>query len=132
MEAMNRMSTPHSMRWQLVDRETGAANHDIDWAFRLGERVTIRVVNEPGSDHPMQHPFHIHGQRFLVLSRDGVPNPNLGWKDTVLVRTGETVDLLMDAGNPGLWMAHCHIAEHLEGGMMLSFQVGDEHAGHQR
>jgi FtsP/CotA-like multicopper oxidase with cupredoxin domain/YHS domain-containing protein len=130
MAAMNRMSTPHTMLWQLVDRETGAANHEIAWAFRQGERVKIRIVNEPGSDHPMQHPFHIHGQRFLVLGRDGVPSPNLGWKDTVLVRTGETVDLLMDAGNPGLWMAHCHIAEHLEGGMMLSFQVGDEHAGY--
>jgi FtsP/CotA-like multicopper oxidase with cupredoxin domain len=123
MEAMNRLSTPHTMLWKLVDRETGAENHAITWRFRLGERVKIRIVNEPGSDHPMQHPFHIHGERFLVLSRDGVPNPNLGWKDTVLVRTGETVDLLMDASNPGRWMAHCHIAEHLEGGMMLSFEV---------
>ena len=123
MEAMNRMSTPHTMLWKLVDRETGAENHDITWAFRRGERVKIRIVNEPGSDHPMQHPFHIHGERFLVLSRDGAPNPNLAWKDTVLVRTGETVDLLMDASNPGRWMAHCHIAEHLEGGMMLSFDV---------
>jgi FtsP/CotA-like multicopper oxidase with cupredoxin domain/YHS domain-containing protein len=123
MEAMNRLSTPHTMLWKLVDRATGAENHAITWRFRLGERVKIRIVNEPGSDHPMQHPFHIHGERFLVLSRDGVPNPNLAWKDTVLVRTGETVDLLMDASNPGRWMAHCHIAEHLEGGMMLSFQV---------
>ena len=123
MEAMNRTSSPHTMLWKLVDRETGAENHDITWTFRVGERVKIRIVNEPGSDHPMQHPFHIHGERFLVLSRGGVPNPNLAWKDTVLVRTGETVDLLMEASNPGLWMAHCHIAEHLEGGMMLSFQV---------
>jgi FtsP/CotA-like multicopper oxidase with cupredoxin domain/YHS domain-containing protein len=130
MEAMNRMSTPHTMLWKLVDRETGAENHAIAWAFRLGERVKIRIVNAPDSDHPMQHPFHIHGERFLVLSRDGVPNPNLGWKDTVLVRTGETVDLLMEASNPGVWMAHCHIAEHLEGGMMFSFQVGDGPSGH--
>jgi FtsP/CotA-like multicopper oxidase with cupredoxin domain len=123
MEAMNRMSTPHTMLWKLVDRGTGAENHDITWTFRVGERVKIRIVNELGSDHPMPHPIHIHGERFLVLSRDGVPNPNLGWKDTVLVRTGETVDLLMDASNPGRWMVHCHIAEHLEGGMMLSFDV---------
>ena len=71
----------------------------------------------------MQHPFHIHGERFLVLSRDGMPNENLVWKDTVLIRTGETVDLLTEMSNPGRWMAHCHIAEHLEGGMMLSFEV---------
>ena len=49
--------------------------------------------------------------------------PNLVWKDTVLVRTGETVDILLDVTNPGVWMAHCHIAEHHEGGMMLRFTV---------
>jgi hypothetical protein len=67
----------------------------------------------------MHHPFHVHGERFLVLSRDGVEESNLVWKDTVLIRTGETVDILMDASNPRVWMAHCHIAEHLEGGMMF-------------
>ena len=76
------------------------------------------------SDHPMHHPFHIHGAgRFLILARDGETEPNLMWKDTVLVRTGETVDILLDVTNPGLWMAHCHIAEHHESGMMFSFDV---------
>jgi FtsP/CotA-like multicopper oxidase with cupredoxin domain len=41
----------------------------------------------------------------------------------VLVRTGETVDILLDVTNPGLWMAHCHIAEHAASGMMFSFNV---------
>jgi FtsP/CotA-like multicopper oxidase with cupredoxin domain len=123
MALHNRMTSPRNMFWKLVDRETGAENHDIHWSFRLGDRAKIRIVNDPHSDHPMQHPFHIHGERFLVLSRDGVPNDNLVWKDTVLIRTGETVDLLADMSNPGRWMAHCHIAEHLEGGMMLSFEV---------
>jgi len=123
MEPMNRMATPKDMIWKLVDQETGAANHSINWTFQLGERVKIRILNTTDSDHPMQHPFHIHGQRFLVLSRNGMHNSNLVWKDTVLVQTGETVDILMDASNPGVWMAHCHIAEHLEGGMMFSFEV---------
>jgi FtsP/CotA-like multicopper oxidase with cupredoxin domain len=47
----------------------------------------------------------------------------LVWKDTVLVRTGQTVDLLFDVTNPGLWMAHCHIPEHMESGMMFNFTV---------
>ena len=51
------------------------------------------------------------------------PEPNLVWKDTVLVRTGQTVDILFDVSNPGLWMAHCHIAEHMQSGMMFSFNV---------
>jgi FtsP/CotA-like multicopper oxidase with cupredoxin domain len=124
MPAVNRATTPANTRWMLVDRATGARNAAIDWRFRVGERVKIRLVNERDSDHPMPHPFHIHGAgRFLVLARDGVPEPNLVWKDTVLVLTGETVDLLLDVTHPGRWMAHCHIAEHHEAGMMLGFQV---------
>jgi FtsP/CotA-like multicopper oxidase with cupredoxin domain len=123
MEEMNRMSTPHNMFWKLVDGPTGAANHDIDWSFTVGDRVKVRIVNPADSDHPMQHPIHFHGQRFLVLSRNGVANENLSWKDTVLVPAGETVDLLVEMSNPGAWMVHCHIAEHLESGMMFTYHV---------
>jgi FtsP/CotA-like multicopper oxidase with cupredoxin domain len=126
MVEVNRMTTPANMRWKLVDRETGAENAAIDWRFRVGDRVKIRLVNEMDSDHPMPHPFHVHGAgRFLIVSRDGVEEPNLVWKDTVLVRTGETVDILLDVTNPGTWMAHCHIAEHHESGMMFSFNVDE-------
>ena len=40
-----------------------------------------------------------------------------------LIRAGQTVDILFDVSNPGLWMAHCHIAEHMQSGMMFSFTV---------
>ncbi len=124
MVDVNRMTTPANMRWKLVDRETGAENAQIDWKFRVGDQVKLRLVNEMDSDHPMPHPFHVHGAgRFVILARDGVVEPNLVWKDTVLVRTGETVDILLDVTNPGRWMAHCHIAEHHESGMMFSFDV---------
>ena len=126
MADVNRITTPANMRWKIVDRETGAENTAIDWRFRVGDRVKIRLLNEMAGDHPMQHPFHVHGAgRFLILSRDGVAEPNLVWKDTVLVRTGETVDILLDVTNVGRWMAHCHIAEHHESGMMFSFQVDE-------
>ena len=126
MVAVNRITTPANTRWKLVDRDTGASNHGIDWRFRVGDTVKIRLVNEMDSDHPMHHPFHVHGAgRFLVLARDGVAEPNLVWKDTVLVRTGETVDILLEVTNPGTWMAHCHIAEHHESGMMLHFTVDE-------
>jgi FtsP/CotA-like multicopper oxidase with cupredoxin domain len=124
MVDVNRITTPANMHWSFVDRETGAVNHAIDWRFRVGDQVKLRLVNEMDSDHPMHHPFHIHGAgRFVVLARDGVTEENLVWKDTVLVRTGETVDILLDVTNPGIWMAHCHIAEHHESGMMFSFNV---------
>jgi FtsP/CotA-like multicopper oxidase with cupredoxin domain len=124
MVEVNALTTPANMRWKLVDAETGAENAAIQWQFRVGDQVKIRLVNEMAGDHPMHHPFHVHGAgRFLVLGRDKVVEPNLVWKDTVLVRTGETVDILLDVTNPGLWMAHCHIAEHHETGMMVSFEV---------
>jgi FtsP/CotA-like multicopper oxidase with cupredoxin domain len=124
MVEVNRLTTTATMHWKFLDRTTGADSATIDWRFTVGDRVKIRLVNEMDSDHPMHHPFHLHGAgRFLVLSRDGVTEPNLVWKDTVLVRTGQTVDILFDVSNPGLWMAHCHIAEHMQSGMMFSFNV---------
>lgn len=123
MLEVNRTTNTSNMRWKIVDRATGAENGAIDWNFAEGEQVKIRIVNEMESDHPMHHPFHIHGERFLVLTRDGEAEPNLVWKDTVLIPTGQVVDILLDASNPGLWMAHCHIAEHMEAGMMFNFRV---------
>ena len=127
MVEVNRLTTSATMHWRFLDRSGGADSPTINWRFRVGDRVKIRLVNEMESDHPMHHPFHLHGAgRFLVLARDGVVEPNLVWKDTVLVRTGQTVDIMFDVTNPGLWMAHCHIAEHMQSGMMFSFNVARE------
>ncbi|HET6774413.1 MAG TPA: multicopper oxidase family protein [Acidimicrobiales bacterium] len=127
MPEINRASDASNMIWKLVDRDTGKENWEIEWGFHVGDRVKIRLVNDMEQDHPMHHPFHVHGAgRFLVLSRDGAAQDNLVWKDTVLVRAGETVDIVLDVTNPGLWMAHCHIAEHNQAGMMFSFPVADK------
>jgi suppressor of ftsI len=96
---------------------------DVRWRFRLGEVAKIRIANDRAAAHPMPHPIHLHGQRFLVLSHNGVPTPNLVWKDTVLLPVGDVVDVLVEMSNPGVWMMHCHIAEHLQSGMMGLFEV---------
>ena len=123
MPRMNWVTTADRVRWILRDPDTGLENDAIDWRFRRGDVVKIRLRNDRGAVHAMQHPVHIHGQRFLVLSRDGVPNDNLVWKDTTLLPAGSTADLLLELSNPGRWMLHCHIAEHLEAGMKLVFDV---------
>ncbi len=123
MPMMNWLSTGEQVMWILRDRATGLENEEISWTFQVGDVVNIRVFNNPKSFHPMNHPFHIHGQRFLVTAMDGVPNTNLVWKDTVIVPVGSTVDLVVEMSNPGTWMAHCHIAEHLHAGMMFGFRV---------
>jgi FtsP/CotA-like multicopper oxidase with cupredoxin domain len=123
MPMMNWASTGRQVRWIVRDPATGRENMDLDWRFRRGEPVRIRLVNQRRSFHAMQHPIHLHGQRFLVLSVNGVANENPVWKDTVLLPAGSAVDILLDPSNPGRWMLHCHIAEHLSAGMMTAFTV---------
>lgn len=123
MNMMNQDSTTQTLKWKLIDSVTNRENMDIGWRFKQGDKVKISVFNDPNSMHPMQHPIHFHGQRFLVLAKDGVKNDNLVWKDTVLIGKGETADILLDVTNPGDWMMHCHIPEHMEAGMMGEFKV---------
>jgi suppressor of ftsI len=124
MAPMNRASTSKTLIWKLVDEATGKSNMDIDsWNFKTGDKVKIRIFNDPKSMHPMQHPIHFHGQRFMVLSTNGARNENPVWQDTALLAKGDTADILLEASNPGSWMAHCHILEHAESGMMLPFNV---------
>ena len=121
---MNWLMTGKEVKWQLRDVATGKINDAIDWHFKQGDVVKIRIVNDAaGVMHAMQHPIHFHGQRFIVLSRDGVESEDHAWKDTVLVPVGSTVDILLELSNPGKWMAHCHIAEHLSTGMKMVFSV---------
>jgi FtsP/CotA-like multicopper oxidase with cupredoxin domain len=82
-------------------------------AKRLGAATVRMLAYRPAPRSPTH----------LILARDGIVEPNLVWKHTVLIPTGQTVDVLLDVTNPGLWMAHCHIAEHHESGMVFSFKV---------
>ena len=123
MSMMNWLATGKEVSWVLRDPVTAKENMEIDWKFREGDVVKLRIVNDPASPHAMEHPLHLHGQRFLVVRRDGVPATNLVWKDTAIIPAGETVDLLVDMANPGRWMIHCHVAEHLGTGMMGVFTV---------
>ncbi|MBH17706.1 MAG: copper oxidase [Acidobacteria bacterium] len=126
MPMMNWLSSTEQVQWILRDADTGQENMEIEWRFTVGDVVKIRIFNNPETIHPMNHPVHLHGQRYLVLSIDGVPNQNLVWKDTAIVPVGSVVDILADMDNPGTWMLHCHIAEHLDAGMMMSFSVNEQ------
>jgi FtsP/CotA-like multicopper oxidase with cupredoxin domain len=123
MADMNWIGTSREVHWFLKDRTTNKKNGDIDWSFKKGTYTKIRIFNDPKAFHPMNHPIHLHGQRFVVTARDGHPSESLVWSDTVLLPVGQTVDLLVDNANVGNWMLHCHIAEHLEAGMMANYIV---------
>ena len=123
MPMMNWNATSEQVRWIMEEPGTGRRNMDIHWEFRLGDVVKVRLANPRETLHAMQHPIHFHGQRFLVLEMNGVRNTNLAWKDTFLLPAGGTADILLEISNPGSWMAHCHVSEHLESGMMMKFTV---------
>jgi FtsP/CotA-like multicopper oxidase with cupredoxin domain len=82
-------------------------------------RFDIRNATE------MDHPFHVHGTFFQILSANGVPVPtaDLANKDTVIVPRMSTLRLVSRFEEPGRWMYHCHIFEHAEGGMMGEITV---------
>lgn len=124
MSMMNQMSDGKSITWKLTDEATGKSNMDIDdWTFSKDSMVKIRIFNDPKSMHPMQHPIHFHGQRFVVLATNGVRNSNPVWQDTALIPKGDAIDIIFEASNSGNWMTHCHILEHAENGMMFNFKV---------
>jgi FtsP/CotA-like multicopper oxidase with cupredoxin domain len=122
----DKVNTTQNVTWKLIDEATGKANADIDlasWTFKKGSLVKIALTNDMMAAHVMQHPIHLHGQRFVELSRNGVVNQNMAWKDTLLVLPGEKVEIVVDMANTGVWMLHCHIVEHLFAGMMMSFRI---------
>ena len=61
MVEVNRLTTPANMRWKLIDRETGRRERGDRLAVPVGDQVKIRLLNEMAGDHPMHHPFHVHG-----------------------------------------------------------------------
>lgn len=69
------------------------------------------------------HSIHLHGHTFRVLRRNGKATDHQEWQDTVLMAPDEHVDVAFVADNPGDWMFHCHIVEHMEGGMMSVIRV---------
>lgn len=97
----------------------------INERVKLGDTEIWEVMN----DTPMVHPFHIHGNQFRVLDRNGVPPPaqETGYKDTVHVHGRETVRLLVTftdfADDTHTYMYHCHTLEHEDRGMMGQFLV---------
>ena len=88
-------------------------------SLALGQPAVIEVRNLSTTEHP----FHLHGQSFEVLSVNGVPSSARQVEDTVNVEIRGTVRLLVRPTNPGDWMAHCHLLPHAEGGMMSVLRV---------
>lgn len=86
-----------------------------------GRTVRMTMINDTRWPHAM----HLHGHHFRVLSRDGEPEPGTPWRDTVTTGVAEAqkVEIAFVADNPGKWLLHCHMTEHMAAGMVTWFEV---------
>jgi len=96
----------------------------IDFTQKQGVTEIWEIYNKPDAMGGMTHPFHIHGTQFKIISVDGnEPQVNeQGWKDTVAIDTGETLQLAVKFNNKGVYMFHCHVLEH-DSGMMGQVKI---------
>ncbi len=119
-----------SRRFELSESLDGPAGvvyfvNDQRWPLntpvdvKLGDLEVLEVVNDTDGEHPM----HIHGFFVEVLDRDGVPEPRLGRKDTVVLGPRSTLRAALVYDEPGMWMFHCQIPEHAERGMTADIDV---------
>ena len=68
------------------------------------------------------HPIHLHGLVFKVISSNRkqiIPY----FTDTYLLGKNEIARIALVADNPGIWMFHCHVIDHMETGLMAAIEV---------
>ncbi len=97
-------------------RANGATlSHAKPLPARLGETQLWTLTNKT----KWSHPFHLHGFFFQVLDDKGEPVHPLAWKDTVDVPFEKSARVIVRFDErPGMWMIHCHILDHADGGLM--------------
>lgn len=93
---------------------------------KTGDRVKVKLVSR---DHMNNHPMHLHGHDFQVLSKNGKPITGSPiYKDSLNVKPGETYEVAFLADNPGIWMFHCHDLHHANAGMVTEVNYTDYHS----
>jgi len=121
MGNMPRMAMMRGMAWTINGEAMVGDPRDYDPALTLalGRSYVLELVN----DTLWWHPIHLHGHAFRVIRRDGRRTPRREWLDTVLMPPRSRAEIAFVADNPGDWMFHCHILEHMAAGMMAVIRV---------
>jgi FtsP/CotA-like multicopper oxidase with cupredoxin domain len=117
-----RAGGPFGIEWTINGEAMDHAGHSSNatsYALPLGKPSRIRFINQSFRLHPM----HLHGMFFQVISRNDVPVDEPFSRDTVLVHPKESIEVGVVPVDPGTWMAHCHVLEHAEAGMMTLVEV---------
>jgi FtsP/CotA-like multicopper oxidase with cupredoxin domain len=108
------------MAWAMNGVVGAEHTHPLLFAVKRDASCVVELVNDTAWDHPM----HLHGHSFRVITMNGKPTRRREWRDTVLLRPRERAEIAFVADNPGDWMFHCHVLEHQAGGMMAVVRVG--------
>lgn len=91
-----------------------AHEHQPLLVLKKGNSYIISMTNKTAFDHPI----HLHGHFFRVLSYNGEPARYEEWRDTVFMEPWSEIEIALVAREPGDWMFHCHVLEHAAAGMM--------------
>lgn len=105
--SLNGQMAPYA--WGINGKKHG---EDTPMTVRAGERLRMRITNQT----MMVHPMHIHGHTWSLPGSSGLR------KDTVLIKPMASLDVDLDADNPGKWSLHCHNIYHMELGMMTTLE----------
>ena len=121
MGNMPGMDMMRGMAWTVNGEPMPDHGHDHEPVLKLvlGRSYVFDLLNETRWDHPI----HLHGHAFRVLSREGSATRHREWLDTVLLPAQTRAEIAFVADNPGDWMIHCHILEHQHSGMMAVVRV---------
>jgi FtsP/CotA-like multicopper oxidase with cupredoxin domain len=107
---------PRTSRW-LINGEVFPEITIQEFAFGTTQTLEIRNVSAT------EHPFHLHGLKFEILSVNGTAPDFRQIEDTFNIRPFQRVRILVEMDNLGDWMTHCHILPHAENGMMTVLRV---------
>lgn len=121
MPADDRTATTMNMQWSINGKVFPATQ---PLKVKVNQIVKIRLQNNDTKGmHPMDHPIHLHGTYFQVVSLNGKTPERETWRDTINVPAGEYVDIAFKMTQPGTWMLHCHVLDHEDGGMMTTIEA---------
>lgn len=117
-------SASGGLRW-TINGKSFPDSPPLDVA--VGKVVTMRIYDRDMMSmmmgHRMDHPIHLHGTFFQVVSVNGKMPQSEIWKDTFPVPSGGYIDIAFIMTNPGDWLLHCHIIDHEDGGMMTAVRA---------
>ena len=80
------------------------------YVVNTGDWLMVHYYNEGLQAHPM----HQHQFPQLIIAKDGMPLDHPYWADTINVAPGERYTVILQADDPGVWVWHCHILNHVE------------------